>query len=106
NWPNARGFTLDPRGLVGGIFRRLATAGNPKLRMHAVPFEEIERHAGFVVQRTGKPPCRQLDAMPLQRVELGIESRDVLLPVIVGEPLDADLFEHRRALLRPALAGV
>ena len=44
--------------------------------------------------------------MALERLHFGIERRDVLGAVIVGEQLEPQPLEHRRPLLRPALLGV
>src|SRR4051812_15469917 len=42
----------------------------------------------------------------LQRLHFGIETRNVLRSIIVGEKLETEVFKHFRARLRAALFGI
>ncbi len=70
------------------LFRsgRPATSRDPQLRLDVVPLQHIQDQSRFVAQVGGEPPSGQLDAVPLDRLHLGVERGDVVGTVIVRIP--------------------
>src|ERR1043165_7577686 len=88
-----------------GLGRRAATH-DPQLGLHAVPLQRGEDGPGLVVEAAGEPPRGDGDAVRPAGGDLGVEGRDVLVAPVVGQAPDAEPLQHRRALLRRALALV
>jgi len=75
--------------------------------MDALALEHLEcalRQRVLGIER--EPPRQQLDAVFLQRLDLGVEGGYVLSAPIIGEGLDAQLVQHLCSLFRSALQGV
>ena len=106
NRANAARLGDDTRPLIGLVLRWSSAAGDPQLRSHLVLLEHGERQLGFVIERRRDPPRRQFDLVPLEAFNLLIERRDVFGAVVVSKLREAQLGEHRRPLLRPALLRV
>ena len=93
--PRRGGF--DPflrRGFVA------ATEGEPDLRTEVILFKEAE---GFFVRA---PEGKELNAVFLIGKDLALELRDMLLPPVVGDLLDAHLRDHLGAFLGRSLLRV
>ncbi len=53
-----------------------------------------------------EPPGHQVDAVFLERLDLGVKRRHMLGTPIVGETPEAEPLQHLGPLLGPALAGI
>ena len=80
---------------------------DPELGLDAVALEQVEDDPRLAVQLAGRDPEGvERDAVPLERVDLGVEGGDVLGAPVVGEMLEPQLLEHGRAIFGPALLAV
>jgi len=66
-----------------------------------VALKHPENISGLIVQRRGKPPGDQLNVVVLEGFNLGLELGNVFGPVIVGEMMQAELFQQGGAFLGP-----
>ena len=97
-------FLLHALLLFGGRFRQRTRAHHPQLRMHVLAFEDFERLQQYRVARVRRrPPARHFHAVLFHRLELRVESGNVLRPPVIDEALEAQPLQHRRALLGPTL---
>ena len=95
--PDALGFLLHPLLLRGRRCCEAARAHHPELRVDFLAFENLKDRAQHRILGIGRrpPPC-DLYAMVFHGFEFGIERRDVLIPPVVDETLEAQFFQHQR----------
>ena len=97
---------LDPRRKLFRSLRRRATPRDPQLRADAMPLERRQNQPGFVIERSGKPPGRELNPMSLQRLQFGIEQGDVVRTVVVCQPANPQPIERPGPFFRCAVAVI
>ena len=69
--------------------------------------EQVEDDPRFAVQLAGRDPEGvERDAVPLERLDLGVERGDVLAAPVVGEMLEPQLLQHGRAIFGRSLLAV
>ena len=106
--PQLGGGRLDPALLLRTLdFVRPEIEQDPELGLDRVALEQVEDDPRFSVQLAGRDPEGvERDAVPLERLDLGVECGDVLAAPVVGEMLEPQLLQHGRAIFGPAFLAV
>jgi hypothetical protein len=71
-----------------------------------VTTEHFENQFRLVIQGAGKPPGEEANPVAFQGFNFGVESGDMLGAIIVSEPSETKVLEHRSAGFGAALRGV
>ena len=80
---------------------------HPELGLHAVALEQVENDPRLAIELARcDPEGVERDAVPLERLDFGIEGRDVLGPPVVGEMFEAEPLEHGRAFFGRAFLAI